>query len=111
MRHRATPGDPKVSGAPLEERVHLSVDLEEGKDPRVFWFRKTTIAGRALDLLSSSFNIAASDSTLRALVAVVIKDGVTEQTVLRNDKELGQQIEDGCIVVITKTTSTGLIQP
>ncbi|KAJ3511146.1 hypothetical protein NLJ89_g4271 [Agrocybe chaxingu] len=55
MRHRASPADPKDKAAslPLDQRLHVRVTL--GNVEKIFWFRKTLITGRALDLLALHF--------------------------------------------------------
>jgi hypothetical protein len=101
MRHRAVPGEPKVASAPLEERLYISVDPGAGKDPKVFWFRKTIVTGRALDLLSSAFGLPSSSTHPISLTLTVVKDGFTEYKTLQNQQELGEQVEDGSIILIS----------
>ncbi|KAL1743276.1 hypothetical protein HDZ31DRAFT_41306 [Schizophyllum fasciatum] len=40
MRHKARPGDPRDTNAPLEERLHIYVRSPEAPDTKTLWVRK-----------------------------------------------------------------------
>jgi len=97
MRQRASPGDPKFSGfVPPDQRLHLRISIDDVE--RVFWFRKTVVAGKALDLLSVQLKVAPYDTQARQLCKII--PGHDEYLHLRNDLPLVDQIEDGSIVIV-----------
>ncbi|KAJ3480540.1 hypothetical protein NLI96_g8277 [Meripilus lineatus] len=100
MRHRAQPADPrdKDKPVPLEQKLFVLVRTETSSEDIPFWFRKITIAGKALDLLSAQLKISGTPTSPLHLVV----EAGEESKVLRNDQPLGEQIEDGQILMITK---------
>ncbi|KAI0807008.1 hypothetical protein C8Q74DRAFT_1225393 [Fomes fomentarius] len=102
MRHKAQPGDANQSAAsvPVNERLHLKVSqagVESSE--RVFWFRKTIVAGRALDMLATHFKMTISDTQPLSLVFV---DGEAAGSTLRTDQPLGDQVADGSSLSLTR---------
>lgn len=70
MRLKSIPGDPKDNGSliPVEQRVHVSVcyEVDGSSQPRregIFWFQKSIVVGRALDLLANRFDIPLSKAS------------------------------------------------
>ncbi|ETW85566.1 hypothetical protein HETIRDRAFT_448635 [Heterobasidion irregulare TC 32-1] len=112
MRHRAVPGDPKDStrtAVPVDQRLHvkLSPHAAESSPPglgtstkpeSVFWFRKTTGTGRALDLLADHLHTSAPAGHFLQLAKI---SPTEEATVLRTDQPLVDQVEDGALLSIS----------
>jgi len=98
MRQRASPGDPKNKSAfvPPEERLHLRIFIDDIE--RIFWFRKTLVTGKALDLLSVQLKVAPYDTQARQLCKII--PGQDECLHLRNDLPLVDQVEDGSVVIV-----------
>ncbi|RPD79698.1 hypothetical protein L226DRAFT_566278 [Lentinus tigrinus ALCF2SS1-7] len=102
MRHKAQPGDAKDTAASvsMDQRLYLKVSRTgvSGSE-RIFWFRKTIITGRALDLLAAHFKMTISDTQpLRLILA----DGEAAGTSLRTDQPLGDQIPDGSSLTLSR---------
>jgi len=108
LRHKAVPADPKDRGSvvPVEQRIHVTVRLEilgQSKKEDVLWFRKTTVTGKALDLVVQHFAVSRTVSTLRLeQLSAEIRSHV-----LQNHLELAGQLEDGSTVVLTDSSSNG----
>ncbi|KAI0654704.1 hypothetical protein C8Q70DRAFT_1024732 [Cubamyces menziesii] len=103
MRHKAKPLDPKDStgSVPMDQRLHVFV-RQEGQDKaseRVFWLRKTTWTGRALDMLASQFKLVISDT--QPLKLLYINDEGT-MIALRTDQPLADQIPDGAALSLSR---------
>ncbi|KAI0713378.1 hypothetical protein C8Q76DRAFT_731204 [Earliella scabrosa] len=102
MRHKAQPGDPKDSAASvsMDQRLHLKVSQAavDGSE-RIFWFRKTIVTGRALDMLATHFKMTISDTQPLNLVYA---SGESVGTPLRTDQPLGDQVPDGTSLALTR---------
>ncbi|TFK26369.1 hypothetical protein FA15DRAFT_679620 [Coprinopsis marcescibilis] len=100
LRHRAAPADGKDKGTspPPDQRLTVTVSFEQEEKP--FWFRKTVIAGRAIDLLSSQFRTNPSSSMVAKLYSLDIS--TDSRTLLRNDVELSKQVEDTSKLILTQ---------
>ncbi|KZT03417.1 uncharacterized protein LAESUDRAFT_368461 [Laetiporus sulphureus 93-53] len=103
MRHRASPADPKdkASAVPIEQRLYAFVSVDNsGTIGEPYWFRKSIITGKALDLLASRLGIISSQTNPLQLQTA---DGDrASSSILRTDMPLSSQIEDGarlCIVL------------
>jgi hypothetical protein len=98
MRQRASPGDPKNKSAFVtpDQRLHIRISIDDVE--RVFWFPKTVVTGKALDLLSVQLKVAPYDIQARQLCQIL--PGQNEYLHLRNDLPLVDQVEDGSIVII-----------
>jgi len=98
MRQRASPGDPKYKSAfvPPDQRLHLRIFIDDVE--RVFWFRKTLVTGKVLDLLSVQLKVASYDTQARQLYKIL--PGQDEHLHLRNDLPLIDQVDDGSIVIV-----------
>jgi len=98
MRQRASPGDPKNKSAFVlpDQRLHLRISIDGVE--RVFWFQKTLVTGKALDLLSVQLKVAPYDIQARQLCKIL--PGQDEYLHLRNDLPLADQLEDGSIVIV-----------
>jgi len=98
MRQRASPGDPKNKSAFVtpDQRLHIRISIDDVE--RVFWFPKTVVTGKALDLLSVQLKVAPYDIQARELCQIL--PGQNEYLHLRNDLPLVDQVEDGSIVII-----------
>ncbi|KAI0747720.1 hypothetical protein C8Q80DRAFT_1168216 [Daedaleopsis nitida] len=102
MRHKAQPGDPKDTPAsvPVDQRLHLRVSQAAvSTSERIFWFRKTIVTGRALDMLATHFKMTVSDTQP---VKLVYADGETAGTALRTDQPLGDQAQDGSSLALAR---------
>ncbi|KAF8803583.1 hypothetical protein BYT27DRAFT_7109719 [Phlegmacium glaucopus] len=102
MRQRASPGDSKENSAfvPPDQRLHLRILIDDVE--RVFWFRKTMVTGKALDLISVLLKVAPYDTQARQLCKIL--PGQDEYLHLRNDLPLIDQVEDGSIVIVRLMT-------
>ncbi|KAF8163023.1 hypothetical protein B0H34DRAFT_794771 [Crassisporium funariophilum] len=98
MRHQAFPGDPRDKNIPIppEQRLHVRMVIEGAE--KVFWFRKTLVTGKALDLLSAYLKLVSTDTQLFRMCKV--SPANEECIYLRNDRLLVDEIEDGAMVVI-----------
>jgi len=98
MRHRAIPGDPKDKAASLspDQRLHVKVLVTE-QDERIFWFRKTVVTGRALDLLVVQLKLHFPGNQAVMLCKL---NGEEDPIPLQNDQLLVNQVEDGSLLVI-----------
>ncbi|EDR14931.1 uncharacterized protein LACBIDRAFT_306217 [Laccaria bicolor S238N-H82] len=96
LRRRALPGDPrdKSVSVPSDQRLHIKVAHTD----KVFWFRKTLIAGKVLDLIATQLHFSFSDSTPIDLCKLV--DDEQGHVVLRKDQLLAEQVEDPCTLLI-----------
>ncbi|TFK55319.1 hypothetical protein OE88DRAFT_1623516 [Heliocybe sulcata] len=67
MRHQAGPGDPrdKSASVAVDQRLHVRVTLENSDQEKIFWFRKSIGAGKALDCLAAHFSLSSSDARVR----------------------------------------------
>ncbi|KAH9951405.1 hypothetical protein B0H21DRAFT_718893 [Amylocystis lapponica] len=104
MRLNARPGDPKdkKSSIPPDQRLHVKVTVgSSGSDERLLWFRKTIGTGRALDLMAAQFQMILSDQSPLRLIQVTSSEA-DENTILRTDMLLCDQIEDGAYLIITR---------
>ncbi|TFK93129.1 hypothetical protein K466DRAFT_642950 [Polyporus arcularius HHB13444] len=102
MRHKAQPGDPKDTAAsvPVDQRLHLKVSRTGvAGSERIFWFRKTIVTGRALDMLATHFRMTISDTQPLKLLLV---DGEAAGTALRTDQPLGDQVPDGSSLTLSR---------
>ncbi|CAE6517229.1 unnamed protein product [Rhizoctonia solani] len=90
MKHRAIAADPRSSAQP-QDKVHLQVVW--GTSEKVLWFVRTVITGRAVDLAARTLNVSREDG--RGMVFET--DGR-----LKNEMELGGQVEDGDTVRLVK---------
>ncbi|KIJ69537.1 hypothetical protein HYDPIDRAFT_106183 [Hydnomerulius pinastri MD-312] len=103
MRHKAIPGDPKDRGSTLsvDLRLHVNVRSElTGKSSKeiVFWFRKSMVTGKALDLAAGHFSPPSSSSLY------LQKQSSEEDELrisLRNDLLLSEQIEDASTIILS----------
>jgi len=96
MRHRAAPGNPvDNSYTPQDQRLHLRLQIDEQTE-KVFWFCKTTVTGKVLDCLASHVESAVSPP-LRLLKVSAVQES---KCVLRNDRAIVDNIEDGELLVI-----------
>ncbi|KDR81349.1 hypothetical protein GALMADRAFT_113542 [Galerina marginata CBS 339.88] len=102
MRHRAMPGDPKDRATSLspDQRLHVKVLVAE-QDERIFWFRKTVVTGRALDLLVTQLSLGFPSN--QAVKMSKLHEG-EDPISLRNDQLLVKQVEDGCSLIICPVT-------
>ncbi|KAI0710459.1 hypothetical protein C8T65DRAFT_829639 [Cerioporus squamosus] len=102
MRHKAQPGDPKDTAAsvPMDQRLHLKVSRAGvAGSESIYWFKKTIVTGRALDLLATHFKMTISDTQpLNLLFA----DGEAAGTALRTDQTLGVQVQDGSSLTLSR---------
>ncbi|KAI0317764.1 hypothetical protein OF83DRAFT_1119640 [Amylostereum chailletii] len=106
IRHRAVPADVRdtASSVPLDERLFLRVrptSSESNSEEKVFWTRKSIIAGRALDMFASHLRVSGLDASPLQLV----KPNPTipnEHVVLRNDLSLFEQVSDGSLLVVSR---------
>ncbi|KAF8876513.1 hypothetical protein CPB84DRAFT_1715087 [Gymnopilus junonius] len=103
MRHRAAPGDPRDKGAspPPDERIHVKILTEQAE--RMFWFRKTIVAGRALDLLVAQLGLSFPADQALKLGTVSGSDDEQCPILLQNDQLLVKQVEDGNCLSIYST--------
>lgn len=102
MRHKAVPGDPKDKGSvSVGQRIHVNVRYDtDGSKEGIFWFRRSIVVGRVLDLLSSHFNIPSSKvSTLTLHKIPPVDDG--EPLTLQNHQPLAEQIDDASHLVLS----------
>ncbi|TCD62612.1 hypothetical protein EIP91_006626 [Steccherinum ochraceum] len=99
MRHKAKPADPrdKPTSVSLEQRLYVQVSTETDTTPVPYWFRKTTVAGKAIDLLANHFKMSSSTAPLYLLNAT--EDG---STLLNNSTPLPDQLDDGSSVVLSR---------
>lgn len=95
MRHKAVPADPKDKPAsvPATARLHVRVRVEDSEDEKIFWLKKTTVAGKALDLLAAALKVKMSSPT------GLFVDRVDVQK-LDNSSTLASQVEEGDILRI-----------
>ncbi|KAF9533338.1 hypothetical protein CPB83DRAFT_845100 [Crepidotus variabilis] len=93
MQHAAIPVDPRDQdkAVPLDQRVHAVVAGDEVE--KAFWFRKTLVAGKAIDLLCLQLGLNSTDDTRILLIKTSING---DQTTLRNNLPVAEQIENGC---------------
>ncbi|KZT57022.1 hypothetical protein CALCODRAFT_295452 [Calocera cornea HHB12733] len=104
MRHSAKPADDKDAKMTLAvgDKLHVRVRVV-GENPKdeILWFRKTTPAGRALDMLASRFKLphepGSSDPTRTLSLAVPGTDAEAQETstTLDLNKPLDGQVPDG----------------
>lgn len=129
MRHKAAPLDPKdkTLSPPLDQRLY--VEVQYGEMTKVFWLRKvcirishqaiylgtsqTLIAGKALDLICSQFDIRQGDSAVRFIerrerMYFLIGRNYQPRRLsiagsdaqLRNDAPLSEQVDDGSTLAL-----------
>jgi len=98
MRHKARPGDPrdKPTSVAMDQRLHLLVSRENDTETTLFWFRKTSVTGKAVDLLANHFNMSSNSSPLHLL-----KISETGNVALSNSSSLGDHLEDGSNVLLS----------
>ncbi|PCH38784.1 hypothetical protein WOLCODRAFT_64537 [Wolfiporia cocos MD-104 SS10] len=92
MRSRAQPGDLKDKSASvaMSQRVHVNVVRGDvASRTGLYWFRKETGTGKALDLLANHLGM----STARPLQ--LVRPDESAEAVLQTDRLLSDQIEDG----------------
>jgi hypothetical protein len=104
MRHSAIAGDPRDrSPIPANERLHVKARLEVTGMPvqeRVFWFRKSVVTGRALDLISANLGVPSSYQAPLCLIEESVSDP-SSCSPLQNDLLLSEQVEDTCTVMLS----------
>lgn len=102
MRHKAQPADSrdKNKHVPVDQKLHLKVRAEEKGVENIFWFSKTIIAGRALDLLASQFGLSSDSAPLYLEKPSAEQDAA--RTRLANDKVLSEQVEDGTELILCR---------
>lgn len=103
MRHKAQPGDPKDKNksVPIDQKLHVKVRAEEkGDEERIFWFQKTNIAGRALDMLSAHFGVSSEKAPL--YLEKSSGEDADERVRLQLDKPLADQVEDGAQLALSR---------
>ncbi|KAF8758395.1 AN1-like Zinc finger [Rhizoctonia solani] len=94
MKHKAVAGDPRSSAQP-KDKVHLKVVW--GTSEKVVWFVKTAVTGHAVDLAARICSVSREDG--RGMVFVL---GDETDGPLKNEVELGAQVEDGDTVWLAK---------
>ncbi|KAJ1309543.1 hypothetical protein OPQ81_006316 [Rhizoctonia solani] len=94
MKHKAVAADPRSSAQP-ENKVHLKVVW--GTSEKVLWFVKTVVTGRAVDLAARILNVSREDGRGMVFTLERETDGA-----LKNELELGAQVEDGDTVRLVK---------
>ncbi|CAE6420539.1 unnamed protein product [Rhizoctonia solani] len=94
MKHKAVAADPRSSAQP-KDKVHLKVMW--GTSEKVVWFVKTVVTGRAVDLAARICSVSREDG--RGMVFVL---GDETDGTLKNEQELGAQVEDGDTVRLVK---------
>jgi len=104
MRHSSKPADEKDAKAnvPVGDRLHIRVQVV-GQDAKeeLLWFRKTTPAGKALDMLASRFKLphepGSSDRTRTLSLSEPRRDAEAPErtTALDLNKPLDGQVLDG----------------
>ncbi|KIY69598.1 hypothetical protein CYLTODRAFT_372403 [Cylindrobasidium torrendii FP15055 ss-10] len=97
MRHKAVPADPKDKPAsvPAATRLHVRVRVEDGEDERIFWLKKTTVAGKALDLLAAAMKVKMTSPT-----GLFVDQGGVDSNKLDNGSTLASQVEEGDVLRI-----------
>ncbi|KAI4518965.1 hypothetical protein K525DRAFT_287706 [Schizophyllum commune Loenen D] len=93
MRHKAKPGDPRDTSAPLEKRLHIYVRAADQTETKTLWVRKTMSTGRALDCFATLFSLSSGPHQLTL-------EG-EEPTILRNDLPIGEQVQDASTLLIS----------
>ncbi|KAH6918867.1 hypothetical protein BKA70DRAFT_1176496 [Coprinopsis sp. MPI-PUGE-AT-0042] len=96
MRHKAIPADLKDKTSSVPPHQRLTVNVRYGQSQKVFWLRKTVSGGRAIDMLSTQLQV---DPSLKVFLCR-LDISTDEQELLRNDTELGKQIEDGSTLAL-----------
>lgn len=104
MKHKAIPGDPahaRGSTVPVANKVHLRVVYVPSttKIEKVLWFVKSVVTGKAVDLAAKALGVSRQDGLAITFVRGRETDAPVE---LRNDLELGAQVEDGEEVQLVK---------
>ncbi|KAF9475318.1 hypothetical protein BDN70DRAFT_883851 [Pholiota conissans] len=102
MRHRASPADPKDKSAslPPDQRLHVRLMVDEKE--HIFWFRKTVVTGRALDLAVQQLKLSfPGNPPLNFHLLFQAEEG--RDTPLQNDQVLANQVIDGCTLFISST--------
>jgi len=104
MRHRAVPGDPrdKTASVALDQRLHVRVTLDNSDQEKVFWFRKSIGAGKALDCIATHFSLSFSDARPLRLCKRALESDERES--LAADKELAGQVEEGSQLILARQT-------
>ncbi|KAJ7580994.1 hypothetical protein C8J56DRAFT_253967 [Mycena floridula] len=94
MRQTAKPLDPKDTSVsvPISMRHHFKTKFPDGESEKVFWIKKTVVAGRVLDLIASHLKLMSSSSLEITGTPKPIEYG----------KALDSQIADGSVVIISE---------
>ncbi|EKM55829.1 uncharacterized protein PHACADRAFT_121751 [Phanerochaete carnosa HHB-10118-sp] len=103
MRHKAQAGDPKDKNksVPIDQKLHVKVRTQEkGEEEKIFWFQKTIIAGRALDMLSPHFGVSSDEMHL--YLERFSAEDIDERIRLELDRALADQVEDGAQLVLNR---------
>lgn len=113
MRHRAVSGDPNEKGSPpVDQRIHIEFEHPATGMAQAYWFRKTLIAGRVLDMLAKVSNTPTTPQAVGLYLvlppanqdsAPASEDGETERDgtrLLKSDEVLSNQVEDGAILTL-----------
>ncbi|KAH7341102.1 hypothetical protein B0J17DRAFT_654178 [Rhizoctonia solani] len=93
MKHKAVAADPRSSAQP-GDKVYLKVVW--GTSDKVLWFVKRMVTGRAVDLAARILGVSREDER-----GMIFTPGETDGA-LKNEMELGAQVEDGDTVRLVK---------
>ncbi|KAL1674950.1 hypothetical protein EV122DRAFT_219490 [Schizophyllum commune] len=101
MRHKAKPGDPRDTSAPLEKRLHMYVRAADQTETKTLWVRKTMSTGRALDCFATLFSLSSGHFTCSRQQPHQLTLEGEEPTILHNDLPIGEQVQDASTLLIS----------
>lgn len=101
MRHHAIAGNPKASSIPIDERLHVKVVAKGTPDEgeNAFWFAKSIVTGKVLDLLADRFGMSSVSNPLQL---VKISANTPECLILCNSEALANQVEEGSTLALVQ---------
>lgn len=100
MRHCAIAGNPKACSIPMGERLYVKVIVNGStkEEHKAFWFAKSTVTGKVLDLLADRFGMSSDSNSLQ-----LVKISAEGYSILHNHEALADQVEDGSTLALFRS--------
>jgi len=90
----------------MSERLHVKVinDSETTKKgEKTFWFAKSTVTGKVLDLLVDQFGVSCESDANPFQLVKISATKPEEYSILRNNENFANHVEDGSTLALVRS--------
>jgi len=95
MRQTASPVDSNDTSVPMNMRHHFKAKFDDDTE-KVFWIRKSVVAGKVLDLIGSYLKLTSSSSL------EMFTPGPDTLNLVEYGKPFDSQVEEGSVVIVSQ---------